>query len=643
MSYTVTDSISLDILFNGKPFPFGKINTLSFGHISSSCLQSIPMLNLGLTDGLKWLVTSGSLADASTITVILQVGNRNSGRKKVMDFTLAHFQDSIGPGGIAVYKIEAYGASPKYLSGSSSKPIQGTSQFVLDSIAKACGLTFLGVGTNDDQIWYPGNRPFHVFANYVSEHGFATDNSCMSMALDISKTMVYRDITSMDAPVATLGYLDLTTKGVIPFTSFTPIASPGALNASTGYNAVTYEQTVNSEFIHTKQEKVGVILNDQGQPLINQKVKGSLEQGRVVYSPISNGNVHEKFERAYHQNTRVTNLFTSSLELVTPFLSDLMLLDTVSVSMSIAKAGTSPAFAAYEGSYRVTTKVLYFTPGEFCEKLSLGRRTLNTVIGDNSALAATSSNSIISSPSEQLERTLQIKSKIPSLADFVPFDPQFFVNALQQVGPLLGQSIGQSISTAVTASASTAAAASSGNSIIALLNTLQSTLTGHTALGVSEIQTYRSTVLDTDPAYQTGLDAVLLTANNRIVTAISSALPDIQRSARRASTIASVGAAVNEAASSLSSAVPTLQQAVNQSMQGFSLLSGQFPGVTSGVQAVVDSVSNSASSAVSQVSSQVSMSGSMFDDLLDKANSFQSIISAASASASSAFTQAAVA
>ena len=422
MSYGILNQIEVKILFNSNEFPFTPANTLNFIHIVSSTKRALPHLVMSLTDGTRWLMGTSSLADGTRIQITLLSGSRETSQEQTFDFIMTAFREDRAANGTK-YTIEGVLNVPKFLLTPTQMKPSGTSSSVLEQIANDCGMTYLGVGTSDTQTWIsPGSR-YYQFANYVARRGYATENSCMMLALDVSKTLVYRDITSMDTPVETLSLMDITTPGVMPVTGIEPIVMSTALNFIAGYAYTTIEQNLDKSTLNVQQSAVNTSVNEAGTLMMNSDLKSAAGVGGTHFTPIDVGNVHNNYARAYHQNRRVASLFTSGVNVVCPVLSTLKVLDTVTLVTDVVATVDGGAMKAYEGSYRIATRTIYVDQSRIVEKLELMRRTLNATPPGS---VSNSESSILTTPQQALAMTQDLTPPIPSLASFSPFDPSIY-------------------------------------------------------------------------------------------------------------------------------------------------------------------------------------------------------------------------
>lgn len=374
--YSINDRIHIGIYFNGEEFPFERANALDCLHMSCSTKVAVPMLYLKLTDAIGWITNQPHiLSDSTRITVVVRTSN--SSTQSTYSFRLNsakhHMISNVG----ASYEMDGYFDVPKYWHSSVSTPLEGSSNEVLQQIATGSDLKYRGQSTSDAQVWWPRNVQQHEWARRISERGYASDQSCMQLGLDLDGILVYQDISSMGTPTAKIAIGDIRPNTVIG-TSFKPISVSGSMNHYSGYSSTHIEQNPLETKPFTQHTHVAFVKNEEGNLMVNTGVQRVVGQSRVSFASLSVGNVHENYERALYQNRRVNNLFSSGIEISTAERTEIQLLDTVQVSID-----TPDQFMkVYSGTYRVASRVVYVVGNNYSEKFELFRRTLNAELAE---------------------------------------------------------------------------------------------------------------------------------------------------------------------------------------------------------------------------------------------------------------------
>jgi hypothetical protein len=375
MSYEIRDKLSLKLLFNDEEFIFRRANSLNFLHMCASTKVAVPMLHLSLQDNLDSLSTFSNLGDGAKIQVVLANGQ---GPSSTYIFRLNSSHRQPLEGGY-MYDIDAYLDVPTFWNASPTEPLRGTSYKTIETIAKNCGLGFSGDQTADSQIWLPRNMQYHAWAKEICNHGYRSDFSCMQLGLDLDKTLNYKDLSESRKRTKLFNFGEYRSGSVL-VTDIQPMVASGSMNHLSGYADMLVEQDLSREDINrvTNSVSINKSLGEKAL-LVNSRVKGVVPLSRVNFTPISAGNTHSEYERAFYQNTRINNLHSSRISLVTPDNTNVRLLDRVSLTLD----ETTTYLAAYSGDYIVGSRTIYVKGNTYFEKLELLRRSMNTEVKDS--------------------------------------------------------------------------------------------------------------------------------------------------------------------------------------------------------------------------------------------------------------------
>lgn len=635
MPYAVSDRMALSVFIEGQELPFSEAFTFNYLHMSAGSRQALPYFTLSVTDNLKWLFMSSLLKDSHRVRIVAQSGTVESSQDYAFEFRLTFFKEKPLMAG-SLFTLEGVLDVPKYLHNSSRNPITGTSSDVLRQVAQTAGLEFEGVGTNDSQVWLPMNRRLFQFARYVANAGFATENSAMLLAVDLTKKMVYRDVTAMDSPKHTLGLMNFDSGKVIPVTSVQPVASPGALNHIAGYTLSTVEQDLESETVHSRNKAVGTTINEPGDLLVNSDLRSDTREGRVAYAPVDAGNAHEHFVRAQHQNRRVLSLFSFGVYVVIPTLTDIQVLDTVSLDASMVASEDAGSSSIYTGLYRVVHKVVYGKPGQLVEKLLLVRRTITN------PAAVTSQNgtpgSLIATPTDQANRVSPLPFPIDSKLDVPGFNADGFVASVSAYAGTATAAIASSASSASSGMSYSLTAMDGAPQVTPLLVEAKDDITALKNTCIAQINAIKAV----DPLDEGGaIPPLVVSFKNQIDASIEEDMPAIELAASRTASIATAAKTVSSSSATSSSVFARAQAAVNAGMNALAAV--RSPGsltseITVGKASVTQAVSTSTTSLTSGASSTIAEA----DALLVDATTYQAQIDAARAAAFAAIDAAAV-
>ena len=371
MALDVQGRISLKMYMNGMELPinYGTGIVVNFIHMSCSTRIAVPMIHISLNDPIDFLLNNKLLFDNCLITIV--IGDQ-SAQSTTYEFRLNSFTN---PGSAVSdsrnIEIDGYLNLTKYWQSTSVTQFTGTSSALLGDISSKCALNYVGDKTSDSQTWFPRNLPYYEWARIVSERGYKSDTSCMQMGVDLSKTLVYRDIASMESPISRIN-IGKPKPGCIFGIDASPSSSPGAKNNLSGYSSSIIEQDL-VDPTHKATSKVRLSTRSENKSLaMNLQVKNEAGLGRVRFGPIDPGNVHPNYEVALYQNRRITNLFVNKLEVLVKEPTNLKLLDCVYIDLDndnrdISKLG---------GTYRLSSRVVYFQGMDYMEKLEFASRSV---------------------------------------------------------------------------------------------------------------------------------------------------------------------------------------------------------------------------------------------------------------------------
>lgn len=623
MGYELANRISLSVYIEDIEVPFGEAINFNYLHISSGPKQALPYFNLSITDGARWMFTSGLLRDGNRVRLNLKSGDQEVSPEYIYEFRLASFREEPHTNG-STFTLEGALDVPKYFNTSSRVAVKGTSSEIMKQVASTVGLKYEGVGTNDSQVWLPMNRRLYRFVEYITGSGYATENSAMMSAVDLTKKLIYRDVTTMDDPKATLGLMSFGTQDVVPVVAVRPVVTSGGMNQVAGYRLTTVEQDLEGDTVHLKNEAVGTTINEDGDLLINSAIKSSGREGRVGFGPVDGGNTHDNFIRARHQNRRVLSFFSFKLEAVIPLLTNIQVLDTVTLDTSITEGESGVTTETYSGLYRVIGKVIYAIPGNIVEKIILGRRTIvSTGIPSNTAQTK-ASGSIIT---DTLSRVAPADFSIDSIANVPGFD----------LGKLSGM-VSTFAAGGVASMAATAAGVDTGMSnlgtqlgdtppVTPLLQALIGDINSITAAGVAAIEAD----LALDPGdLDNSVPGLVASYKTQINTAIDTQKPDIEEAAARALSTGAASKEVSASAATVGNGFDLLTAGINK---GFAAMQAVAPpgSLDSVVAAGNASLAAGSTASKSSIASSTSEATQAADALLEDATTYNTQINDAKA------------
>ena len=365
-----TDKVQIELMINDRIFPFDHVNILETIHMSCSTRISTPMLYMKIIDSSNWLSKTQDLLDGTPISITYIV----QGVKTTRQFRLHSFKEQLAPSGVS-YTIDGYLDTVPYWLMTTSDPITGSSNFVIESIANTCQITYAGTKTADSMTWIPMNKRYHQFAHDVASHGFVDEQSCMQLAYDLDDVLIYSNVAEnkdVKKTFLTAKYDEKT----YTVTDFQPKAKSGLMNAISGYAEEQHEQSILT-LTPTVTNKASV-KSLTSKLLMNKGIYNTInKQGKVFYRPINAGNTHENYWLAYYQNKRLSNLYSFGMDLVIAQPStNVRLLDFINYEARLQDG----QITAYSGKYLVTARVVYIQGNNYYEKFEVSRQGVNAPV-----------------------------------------------------------------------------------------------------------------------------------------------------------------------------------------------------------------------------------------------------------------------
>ncbi len=380
-SLQIQDRLSLTITINGKEMLFDRVNTLDFLQVSSSVLISIPMLHIRYIDTVDWLMKNKMLFDNAPIT--LSMTRPGSKLKTNSKFRINSFKETVAEGA-TIYDIDAYLDVPTYWNSSASEIFNGSASAALEEICTLCGIEKKTIeATTDSQLWVPRNMRYHQWARYISDRGFVSEQSCMKLGFDLLNGMVYKDVLKENPIKAEFGMATFQ-QNVILVTSYKPRTASGVNNNMLGYNTSMVEQLPLETTQNRTHEKVDVTVGSGKQLVMNNKVKTNAATGRVTHGYIDPGNSNENYERGMYQNKRGAALFSVGVDILTPIVTNVGLLDDVTFFIPKEQGYVKP----YSSRYKVMSKAIVISGIDYYEKFQLCSTSINDTYRDGVSSSA---------------------------------------------------------------------------------------------------------------------------------------------------------------------------------------------------------------------------------------------------------------
>jgi hypothetical protein len=370
MAFHVNDRIYLQVVINGKDFPFDKLNLLDSLHIVESTRLYVPQLSLKVVDATKFLLTNNLLVDGAKIKVTIGLDDA----KKTYDFRLFNAKDALGSGGDD-YHISGYLDVPKFWIESTVDSLTGTPTEALQKIATACGMSFEGTRTSDSQIWVPYNTRYCEWARQITEHAWVDDQSCMQSVVTADKKLRLVNVTNVSRKPTEIFSNRGNYKSSFPITDFNVLSKSGFFNMASGYQDTRIAQSLTTAASGDLDLSQVNVKRNSRKLNVNADLKELVKQSRVSYAPIDVGNTGKNYERALYQNRRLSNLFTFGAEFVVPVFVEANVLDSVLCDLSKPDVA---GIREISGAFILTSKVVYIQGMNFYQKCEVYRHGMNT-------------------------------------------------------------------------------------------------------------------------------------------------------------------------------------------------------------------------------------------------------------------------
>lgn len=363
MGYIVANSIEVSVFINNVEIPLGVNNLLNFLHMGNTTHGGLPTCHFAITD-VERVFDTISLQDGIPIRITVKPGTTTT---QTYNFRKFHSK-KVFNGNAYVYEVDGYWDAPKYWMSTSVAGIRGTSSDVLSQIASTCGLKYDGVTTNDSQLWMPRNRTYFEFANKTVSRAYLNDQSCMNFGVDLTGTLLYRNVNALPSPTKKLIHAQLV-QGAYTVMQYTPMAKSGLNNKMTGYANARNDQstilTADSTAYSTLQ-----VTSDSTSRLFNDTLASQVARGYQSYGGLDVGNTHESYEKAVYQNLRYGNLFSLDVVFFMYTPTDITLFDTFSFA---ADNEYEQQDVDYSGNYATVARAMFITGATYSERI-LGTR-----------------------------------------------------------------------------------------------------------------------------------------------------------------------------------------------------------------------------------------------------------------------------
>lgn len=384
MAFEVEDRLYIRLKFAGEEFPFMRVNSVNFLHMSASSKIGIPMFHMSLNDPDGYLEKEKLLGDGIPIEISVAPSptskivhthtfRMNTPRKK-------HSTPN------TVYELDGYLDKPKYWHNSTSEYTEGLASDVLSKIADSCDLEYDGESTNDFQVWWPGNRRNFQWAWHVAQRAYISETACLQLALDFDGKLLLKDVNKLDTVDHRMTYME-PRKDHILATDVEPDANSGTQNHIGGYKVGRVYQKLmkNAEEFNVYDDAMEVEPTTGEKSFLRNKVlTEGTEKATVFFAPLDFGAVNPMYERAKYQNSRMDGLFSLNLVVVTPEATEVKLFQNIEIFLNYPEDPASPRYSRHmSGIYKVVSKTIYVHGSNYYERFTLSRRAYGEETAEN--------------------------------------------------------------------------------------------------------------------------------------------------------------------------------------------------------------------------------------------------------------------
>lgn len=343
----------------------------------------LPTLTLYLSDPSQTLQNEMNLVEGIKCTIKL-VRDGVEDVRVPRDFSLWSIVREVMSDGPMIRAV-FIGRNPRWTTEAQCEAIEGPSSDVMGTLASRSGMEYEGPssGTNDIMTWVNVQTTRSDFSEDVALHGWASDSSCMARVLTNTMKLKYKDLFDVmnEQAVATFAQNTEGAGAIQPVhlvRETKEYGVSGIINQWQNYGSKLIQHTMDRKDFPTV-DGINVPVFGSALP-INSNVRSEFDNpARVDYigydpgtAPKPGYNIHENYDRAQYQNTRLTGLFSERLRVLVQDFTDVEEFQSVEYSQKEGYDDTDSK--ALNGKYIVLGKVIMIKGGiNYSETFDLGR------------------------------------------------------------------------------------------------------------------------------------------------------------------------------------------------------------------------------------------------------------------------------
>lgn len=376
--FRLDNQFYIEVFINDQPMYY---NPSDFEEISivQNALSFMPTLRITLHgDATGRFMNVYQPGDLNIIDI--EIGNERSSARTIKNKWRVFGAPSYEPSGKNMERVSLIAIldAVRYFRDIVPRAFKGRSSDAFKWIAGECGLfteNFRGESTiynsSDSQWWLPRRNTFCGFASDICDHAWQSNSSVFSFGLDEEFSLYLSNLAELaqKEPKGQFAHISEQIqpgKDLYNILDYEIKSAAGALNNWAAYRYKVTQEERTGEFSEyaqlnaTRQSnyfEIGIDIDD------------FVEEGRVHHFPLDCGNVHDHFEKAYHQNIRGRATYGTVVDVLTEMLTNEDLFSTVRLDLLEPQSrGVSRTNQMYSGNYVIGAKTRTIRGSRYYEK-----------------------------------------------------------------------------------------------------------------------------------------------------------------------------------------------------------------------------------------------------------------------------------